>query len=93
MTPTEADPVTPSLVAMMLALPAPIAVTSPVLLTVATAVFEVLQLTVGPVNEFPLASFSTAVAWILVPICAVGALNETTIEATDTGVSIGPPFV
>jgi hypothetical protein len=62
MTPTSADPVTPSLVAMMLALPGPSAVTRPVLFTVATAAFELLQLTVGPVNVLPLASLSTAVA-------------------------------
>jgi hypothetical protein len=62
-----ADPVTPSLVARTLVLPCPTAFTSPEVLTVATDVFELLQLTVGPVIWCPLASFSTALACIDAP--------------------------
>jgi hypothetical protein len=59
---TLACPVTPSLVATMFALPAPIAVTYPEEETVATPVFELVQVTVRPVSTFPPASFKTGVA-------------------------------
>ena len=61
-----AEPVCPSLVAMMLAVPAATAVTRPVFAsTVATAVFELLQLIWRPVNTLLFASRVVAVACVV----------------------------
>src|SRR5919108_1750378 len=55
-------PLTPSLVAVMVAEPAPAPVTSPVDDTVATPLAFVVQVTVRPVSTFPLASRGVAVS-------------------------------
>jgi hypothetical protein len=57
-----AEPVIPSLVATMFAVPAATAVTRPLVLTVAMVVFELLHVMVRPVKVFPLASRSVATA-------------------------------
>jgi hypothetical protein len=59
---TVANPVLPSTVAVMFAVPACNAVTTPLELTVATLLFELLQATALPVRRFPLASRAVAVA-------------------------------
>ncbi len=56
------EPLTPPLVAVMVALPAAIPCTRPLLDTVAIALFELAQVTARPVRTLPLASFNTAVA-------------------------------
>jgi hypothetical protein len=58
---TVADPLWPSMVAVMLAVPAPTPVTTPALLTVATKELSDDQPTVR-VRMFPLASLAVAVA-------------------------------
>ena len=63
-----AEPVLPSLVAMMFAVPAPTAVTTPLLLTVATAVLLLDHVTVRMLGSsvLLLASFSVGVACVVV---------------------------
>jgi uncharacterized membrane protein YvlD (DUF360 family) len=77
--------VTPSLVATTLAVPALTAVTRPVLLTVATAVFELVQVIVRPVNTLPPASFKTVVACVVCPTTRLLDPNDTVTEATGGG--------
>jgi hypothetical protein len=77
-----AEPLFPSLVAMMLAEPAPTAVTKPVLLTVATAALLDTQATVRPVSTAPLASVIVAVACVVPPIGTVEEASDTVIDAT-----------
>jgi len=75
---TDALPVFPSLVAVMFAVPALTAVTSPVVDdTVATPALSELHVTVRPVSPRPFASSSVAVACV---VCI--ALIE--LEASDT---------
>ena len=59
---SSADPLWPSLVAVMVLVPAPTVVIAPVALTVATVVVDDCHVTVRPTSTLPLASFSTAVA-------------------------------
>ena len=59
---TAALPDTPPLVAVIVTAPTVSPVSSPLLLTVATAALLELQLTVCPVSTFPLASLSVAVS-------------------------------
>ena len=59
---TPAEPLMPSLVAVIVALPAATACTEPVLDTVATDVFELDHVMLRPVSTFPAASFVTALA-------------------------------
>jgi hypothetical protein len=82
MTVTVADPVLPSLVAVMPAVPTLTAVTSPVVDTVATAGLLDNQLTARPVRTLPLASLVAAVAWVVEPITTVEAASDTVTEAT-----------
>jgi hypothetical protein len=81
-------PVIPSLVATMLALPTLTAVTSPELLTVATAVFELVHVIVRPVSTFPLASFNTAVACVVCPTTRLLEPNETVTVATGASITV-----
>ncbi len=74
-------------VAVIVALPAPIAVTTPVALTVATAVLELVQVTTRPVSTLLEASRATAVACVLSPIATVGAANVTVTVATGSAVT------
>jgi len=57
-----AEPVLPSLVAVMVEEPTATAVTTPFEATVATAVFELDQVTLRPVSTPPAESLATAVA-------------------------------
>jgi hypothetical protein len=61
---SSADPLFPSLVAVIVALPAATAVTVPCAETVATAVFELDHATAGPVTTLPEASFSVAASCV-----------------------------
>jgi hypothetical protein len=77
-----ADPLIPSLVAVMLADPAATAVARPLAFTDATFVFELLHVIERPLNTFPPASWSTATAWVVCPTVSDGAFNVTATDAT-----------
>jgi hypothetical protein len=64
---TVAVPDTPSLVAVMVALPAPNPVTRPSPLTIATDTSPDVQLIALPANTFPAASFGVAVSCSVSP--------------------------
>jgi len=59
---TVDDPLCPSLVAVIVAVPAPTAVTKPVALTVATATLSLAHVTARSVSGFPTASRGVAVS-------------------------------
>ncbi|HKO15638.1 MAG TPA: hypothetical protein VJU87_05325 [Gemmatimonadaceae bacterium] len=80
-----ARPVIPSLVAVMLALPTPMAVMAPAPLTVAIAVFELCQLMMRPDRRFPAASRSVALATPVWPTTTDDGVSETEMEAIGTG--------
>jgi hypothetical protein len=86
---TVAVPVLPSLVALMLAEPAPVAVTRPADVTDATPALELDQTMVRPVRMLPLASRVTADNCIVPPTVRLGAVGETETEATGTGAGGG----
>src|SRR6266550_1627267 len=77
-----AVPLCPSLVAVIVAGPAAKAVTRPLLLTVATEVLELVQVTVRPVRMLPLASRSVAVSWSVCPAGTLAVAGLTVTEAT-----------
>jgi hypothetical protein len=83
-----AVPVFPSLDAVIVALPAATAVTTPADDTVATAAFDVLHVTVRPVSTAPAASLVTAVNACVPPTDTVAALGVTSTVATGTGTVI-----
>src|SRR5215216_5042562 len=72
-------PLCPSLVAVMMAVPTPTAVTNPVDETVATPVFELDQVIVRPVSTLPFASLVTATYCEVLPTVSpvAGALMVT----------------
>jgi hypothetical protein len=72
--------------------PFPTAVTRPLLLTVATPVFEDCQVTVSPVSTWPPESATVAVNWTVAPIEARGAeAPDTVTDPTVTGPSESAP--
>src|SRR5206468_1153327 len=75
-------PLWPSLVAVIVAEPATFAVTSPVLLTVATAVLLEAHVIVRPVRMLPLASLRVAVSCTVWPACTLAEGGVTVTEAT-----------
>jgi len=77
-------PLWPSLVAVMVAEPATTPDTSPLPLTVATAVLLLLQVTVRPVSGLPLASLGVAVSWIAPPVATLAVAGLTVTDATGT---------
>src|SRR5213083_342294 len=77
-----AVPLLPSLVAVIVAEPTTTAVSRPLLLTVATAVLELVHVTVRPVRVLPLASFRVAVAWSVPPTATLGDARLTVTVAT-----------
>src|SRR5207253_2409923 len=79
---TTAVPLCPSLVAVMVAVPVAIAVTSPFPSTVATAVLLLDQVTTRPESGVPFASFGVAVSCTVWPACTVGAAGLTLTKAT-----------
>jgi len=85
---TDAVPDRPSLVAVISALPTATAVTTPVLDTVATALFDDVHATARPDNTLFAASRVTAVACVVAPITTVVAANDTPTLATGTGVTL-----
>src|SRR4030088_1588031 len=67
---------------MMLAVPEPTAVTTPVLLTVATGALSDDQDTARPVTMTPLASLVIAVARVVAPIVRVEEASDTVTVVT-----------
>jgi hypothetical protein len=82
---TAAEPWIPSLVAVMVALPAATPVTTPFADTVAAPVFEELQLTVRPVSVAPLASRVVAESCTVLPATTVAVVGATATLATGAG--------
>jgi len=78
-----AEPLLPSLVAVIVAVPAATPVTRPLVFTEAIEELLLDQLTVRPVRMVPLASFSIAVAWSVPPITTLGDARLTVTD--DTG--------
>ena len=85
---TAAEPLIPSLVAVMVALPVATACTSPELDTVATVAFELFQLMLRPVRTFPLASLVTAFACVDCPTAMLDEFNVTVTLATGTATTV-----
>ncbi len=84
-----APPLWPSLVAVMVLVPMPTVVMTPVPLTVATVVFDDCQVTVRPTSTLPPASFSTAVAWSpAVPRGIDGVASVTATLLTGIAVAV-----
>jgi hypothetical protein len=82
---TEAVPVLPSLVAVMVAVPPPTAVTVPLDDTVATAALLVVQTTVRPVRTTPFWSFSTTLSGAVCPTVSETVGGVTVTVATGLG--------
>src|SRR5207247_11080304 len=87
-------PLFPSLVAVIVAVPAVFPVTSPLALTVATAVLLLAQVTVRPLSGFPFASFGVAVSCIVWPTCtdAVAGLTVTDAKSGMASWSVAVPL-
>src|SRR2546427_9359947 len=77
-------PLTVSDVALIVAAPASSPVTSPLALTVATAVLLDAQVTVRPVRVLPFASFGVAVSCTVWPSFTLADAGATATEATAT---------
>jgi len=86
-----AEPLAPSLVAVMRAAPAPTAVTTPPNETVATAELSDDQPMVRPVRPLPPASFRVATAVVVPPTTIVGWPRTTETLATAGGPATPPP--
>src|SRR6266566_1412673 len=78
----------PSLAAVMLAVPAASAVTSPLPFTVATPGASLDQVIVRPESGFPLASSSVAVSCCVAPAYIDAVAGLTLTEATGTGFTV-----
>src|SRR5207248_1379256 len=85
---TSDVPLCPSLVAVMVAVPAATPVTSPLPFTRATAVLLLDQVTTRPLSGFPLASFGVAVSCTVEPSCTLAGEGLTVTEATGTVVTV-----
>src|SRR6266550_5358692 len=79
-----AVPLCPSLVAVMVAEPATFPVTSPLVLTVATAVLLLDHVIVRPDSGLPFASFGVAVSCTVLPSFTLAGDGLTVTEATGT---------
>src|SRR5947208_8277156 len=79
-----AVPLCPSLVAVIVAEPATTPVTSPLELTVATAVLLLDHVIVRPDSALPFASFGVAVSWTVLPAGTLAVAGLTVTEATGT---------
>ena len=91
LTTRSAEPLWPSLEAVMLAVPTPRATTLPPGETVATDGEDEVQVTVRPVSRLPLASRSTAVAVVAWPATSVLVSRDTVTVATIGGVLSDEP--
>src|SRR5438093_4110964 len=80
-----AVPLCASLVAVMVAGPTVAPLTSPLPLTVATAVLLDAQVTVRPVSVLPFASLRVAVSWNVRPVGTEAEAGVTVTEATGAG--------
>src|SRR5437773_10959649 len=89
-----AVPLWPSLVAVIVAGPAAMPVTSPLPFTVATAVFELAHVTTRPVRAVPLASCGVAVSCTVCPTCRLAVAGLTATDATPAlvGVTAADPL-
>lgn len=85
---TPAVPDAASLVAEMVELPGPTAVTTPELDTVAAAVLLDAHETVRPTSTFPFASFSVAVRFAVRPTVKLVLGGVTVTVATGTGITV-----
>jgi hypothetical protein len=83
-----AEPFTPSLVAVIVALPAATPVTRPVELIVAAAVFELDHVTARPVSSLPLPSFTTTTACTVFPTVTLFGVMDTETDATGIIVTV-----
>src|SRR5256886_3038970 len=79
---TAALPAFPSLVAVIVAVPAATPFTSPLLLTVAILVLPLVHVTVRPVNAAPAESFGVALSCAVCPTWGLAVAGETATEAT-----------
>ena len=91
MTVSVADPLVPSLAAVMWAVPVPAAVTAPVADTVATPELSDDQTMARPVRKLPLASLGIAVAVVVAPITREGCARATDRVAIGGGPVTPPP--
>src|SRR6266545_2388688 len=82
---TFATPLSPSLVAVIVAEPVVTAVSRPLLLTVATVGVLLVQVTERPVTTFPVASLSVAVNCCVPPIIWLTLPGVTVTDATGAG--------
>src|SRR5437867_4016712 len=83
-----AVPLCPSLVAVIVAAPAVTPVTSPLPLTVATAVLLLAQLTGRPDNGLPFASLGVAASCTVWPACTDAVAGLTVTDATGTVLTV-----
>src|SRR5205823_3218094 len=81
-------PLCPSLVAVIVAVPATLPVTSPLELTVATVVLLLTQATARPDSGLPLPSFGVAVSWTVLPSLTDADAGVTATETTGTNVTV-----
>jgi hypothetical protein len=77
--------VLPSLEALIIALPGPVALTAPAASTVAMLMSELSHVTVRPEIRFPLESCSVAVACAICPVRIAGGLTATETVAMGVG--------
>src|SRR5438046_1063551 len=85
---TDEVPLFPSLVAEIVAVPGVTPDTSPLLLTVATAVLELDHVTVRPESGFPPASLGVPVSCTVWPACTDAEGGVTSTVATWTFVTV-----
>src|SRR5881628_2378527 len=85
---TLAPPLLPSLVAVIVVDPAATPLTSPLPLTVATAVLPLAHVTIRPESALPLASFGVAVSCWVCPGCRLTVAGLTVTDATGTLVTV-----
>src|SRR5438046_3977082 len=83
-----AVPLWPSLVAVIVAEPATVAVTSPVPFTVATGVLLLDHATGRPVSTVPFASFRVAVSCCVCPTGTLADAGLTVTDATGTPLTV-----
>src|SRR5207249_1283565 len=86
-----AVPLLLSLVAVIVADPAATPLTSPLPLTVATAVLPLAHVTTRPESALPLASFGVAVSCWVCPGCRLTVAGLTVTDATGTHVTVTAP--
>ena len=81
-------PAFPPDVAVIVAVPAVAAVTSPPEETVATLELLVAQVTVRPVRVLPLESLSIELSWLVEPVARLTVAGETVTDATGTNATV-----